>query len=78
MLFKTNRRNRDERRTQELGPPSGWRNRRRSVERRLPEIREIPMPAAEFIAILRSTQEALRRAASEDLEAEAGPEPSAA
>ena len=64
-----NRRDRIERRDQDLGPPSGWKDRRRSVERRMPEIREIAMPAAEFIAILRSTQEALRRAANEGLDA---------
>lgn len=66
MLSKTNRRHRHERRAEDLGPPAGWRDRRRSVERRLPEIREIAMPAVEFMAILRAAQEALRRAASEE------------
>jgi hypothetical protein len=76
MSSSANRRARTERRDQDLGPPSGWKDRRRSVERRMPEIREIAMPVAEFIAILRSTQEALRRSANHDLET--GPEPSAA
>lgn len=67
MLLKTDRRAVHERRDQDLGPPSGWRDRRRSVERRMPEIREISMPAEEFIAILRATREALRRAANEEL-----------
>jgi len=30
-----------DRRRQENGPPDGWRERRRSVERRRPEVREI-------------------------------------
>lgn len=76
MLFKSNRRAGQERRNEDLGPPSGWRDRRRSVERRMPEIREIAMPTDEFLAILMSTREALRRAASESLKQ--GSEPSAA
>ena len=32
----------NDRRDVDLGPPSGWRERRRSVERRLPEVEEIP------------------------------------
>jgi hypothetical protein len=32
----------DDRRTAELGPPAGWRERRKAVERRLPEVKEIP------------------------------------
>lgn len=32
----------DDRRGQEVGPPNGWRERRRSVERRMPEVREVP------------------------------------
>lgn len=39
-----------DRRTSELGPPNGWRERRRSVERRLPEVKEIPF--SEWIASL--------------------------
>ena len=73
MLFKTNRRKEHERRNEDLGPPSGWRDRRRSVERRMPEIREISMPTEEFMAILRFSQEALRRAANVAQETEAEP-----
>jgi len=32
----------DDRRIHENGPPNGWRERRKSVERRLPEVREVP------------------------------------
>ena len=32
---------RDDRRHRDAGPPQGWRERRRSVERRLPEVREL-------------------------------------
>lgn len=35
-----NRRSQDDRRKVDLGPPSGWRERRRAVERRLPELVE--------------------------------------
>jgi len=31
-----------DRRTAEAGPPSGWSERRKSVERRLPDVAEIP------------------------------------
>jgi hypothetical protein len=37
-----NRRRSVDRREQELGPPKGWSERRKSVERRLPEVVEIP------------------------------------
>lgn len=33
---------RDDRRITEDGPPNGWRERRKSVERRLPEVEERP------------------------------------
>ena len=32
----------DDRRDRDVGPPEGWRERRRSVERRLPEVEEVP------------------------------------
>ena len=45
-----------DRRDRELGPPEGWRDRRKAVERRAPEVREIPfsewlahMPARELL-----------------------------
>lgn len=31
-----------DRRGQDVGPPSGWRERRKAVERRLPEVLEVP------------------------------------
>lgn len=31
-----------DRRASELGPPEGWRERRKTVERRRPEVQEIP------------------------------------
>lgn len=31
-----------DRRDSELGPPEGWRERRKTVERRRPEVQEIP------------------------------------
>ncbi len=37
-----NRRQCRDRRDLELGPPKGWSERRKSVERRLPEVVEIP------------------------------------
>lgn len=42
----------DDRRNQELGPPSGWRERRKAVERRLPEVREVPF--SEWLIHLRA------------------------
>lgn len=32
----------EDRRAEEVGPPAGWRDRRRTVERRRPEVEEIP------------------------------------
>ncbi|HXE36979.1 MAG TPA: hypothetical protein VN639_00790 [Azonexus sp.] len=31
-----------DRRASEIGPPEGWRERRKTVERRRPEVQEIP------------------------------------
>lgn len=42
MKPETTRRRVHDRREQELGPPKGWRERRKSVERRLPDVVEIP------------------------------------
>jgi hypothetical protein len=36
-----NKRKSNDRRDSELGPPDGWRDRRRGVERRLPLVQEI-------------------------------------
>jgi hypothetical protein len=40
MSASASRRKSDDRRTQDVGPPSGWRDRRRTVERRLPTVEE--------------------------------------
>lgn len=45
MTGSNNKRKQDDRRNQELGPPKGWSERRRRVERRLPEVIELPFSA---------------------------------
>lgn len=45
-----NRRTSEDRRKDDLGPPSGWRERRRTVERRLPEIVEDAVSHGEWEA----------------------------
>ena len=42
MPEKNKIRMREDRRNLEKGPPNGWRERRKSVERRLPEVEEVP------------------------------------
>jgi hypothetical protein len=42
MQTKKDKRAGNDRRLDEQGPPEGWRERRKSVERRYPEVREIP------------------------------------
>lgn len=37
-----------DRREEDIGPPSGWRDRRRHVERRIPETREIEVSDDEW------------------------------
>ena len=54
----------DDRRAQEIGPPDGWRERRRAVERRLPEVRELAFSEwlAQFRGYLaKSDQESYRQ-----------------
>jgi hypothetical protein len=51
MRGMNNKRGGDDRRNLEQGPPNGWRERRRSVERRQPDVREIPF--SEWLACLR-------------------------
>ncbi len=46
-----NRRNRSERRLRDCGPPTGCCERRRHVERRLPEAQEAEMSAEDFAAL---------------------------
>jgi hypothetical protein len=50
MLVKCEKRLGQDRRDCELGPPDGWRERRKAVERRIPEVREIPF--SEWLAYL--------------------------
>ena len=42
MVVKNEKRMGDDRRAREFGPPDGWRERRKSVERRLVRVEEIP------------------------------------
>jgi len=42
MSVKCEKRLGQDRRDRDVGPPDGWRERRKSVERRIPEVREIP------------------------------------
>lgn len=42
MVVKNEKRMGGDRRAAEYGPPNGWRERRKSVERRQPEVDEIP------------------------------------
>lgn len=51
MNDRSEKRDGRDRRRVELGPPNGWRERRRTVERRQPEVREIPF--SEWLACLR-------------------------
>lgn len=46
---------REDRRDREIGPPEGWRDRRRSVERRMPEVCEVPF--SEWLVQIRSQKE---------------------
>lgn len=51
MKYSKNRRAVDDRRIVDKGPPSGWSERRHTVERRKPEVRELSF--AEWIASMR-------------------------
>jgi len=44
------RRDSDDRRQEESGPPRGWKDRRRRTERRMPEINEHVVSEAEWLA----------------------------
>jgi hypothetical protein len=54
MRGKTDKREGNDRRRSELGPPNGWRERRRTVERRQPEVHEIPF--SDWLACLRGKE----------------------
>lgn len=51
-MTKEKRQRESERRELENGPPNGWKERRRSVERRLPEVRLAAMSEEQFFAEL--------------------------
>ncbi|HJV93637.1 MAG TPA: hypothetical protein VJ572_09165 [Azonexus sp.] len=50
--MRTKRESRDtaDRRQEELGPPQGWKDRRRRTERRMPEISEFVVSEAEWLS----------------------------
>ena len=54
MVVQNEKRSGDDRRDSEIGPPNGWRERRKSVERRVPEVTEIPF--SEWLASLSSQE----------------------
>jgi hypothetical protein len=54
LYLGNNRRSSADRRKSDVGPPSGWRERRRSVERRLPELVEDAVSHGEWEAQLRA------------------------
>ena len=56
----TNRRQDTDRREVESDPPPGWRDRRKSVERRLPEVEEVSLAEwqARALASQRQTESA--------------------
>lgn len=60
----TNRRQQPDRRKEDLGPPPGWSERRRRVERRLPEVEELEISQAEFFRLLLSNNRSLADAKS--------------
>ena len=42
-----------DRRKRDIGPPSGWKERRRSAERRMPEVEELSV--AEFMRLMKES-----------------------
>ena len=65
----SSRRQLDDRRREELGPPGGWRERRLSVERRLPIVHENAISEAEWFR--RLTQFITKKQATEKAHREA-------
>lgn len=49
MSNKFERRDCTDRREEEIGPPSGWKDRRRRTERRMPEIGECEVSESEWL-----------------------------
>lgn len=50
MLTKRESRDTADRRQEELGPPQGWKDRRRRTERRMPEINEFVVSESEWLS----------------------------
>lgn len=48
MSKDTSQRKSEDRRTEDHGPPNGWRDRRRTVERRLPSVEEAVISESEW------------------------------
>jgi hypothetical protein len=57
MSASSNRREKQERRHTEAGPPAGWRERRRSVERRLPSVEETEISETDWHAYFVATRQ---------------------
>lgn len=72
MKPKDCRRKSDERRQLDSGPPAGWKERRRAVERRLPGVEEVEMSENEFFALLMRNRQKLREA-DDDLAPQGNP-----
>ena len=49
MIPQERRNTRSDRRIEDVGPPSGWRDRRKRVERRIPMTEEIEVSEAEWL-----------------------------
>lgn len=45
-----------DRRSQDKGPPSGWKERRRTAERRIPAVEETSMTEAEWLSYFGATK----------------------
>jgi len=67
-MTKEKQQRQSERRELENGPPSGWKERRRSVERRLPEVQLEDMSEEQFIVELLAVKQRLtcRKAPDEE------------
>jgi hypothetical protein len=78
MIVRRESRSTGDRRSDETGPPLGWRERRRSVERRMPSVKEDEISPEEwfkhmaFFIAQRSAEKAAMKKAFESLEAEVG------
>ncbi len=75
MVQGEDRRIRKDRRQQDKGPPQGWRDRRRSVERRLPTVEEDPISHREwqeylafYLAVLQGMKKSEPAAPGDDFE----------